>query len=1033
MGIPLENQLEFYQSLNASWKKINETSDVEEIFDLTLHFAHEVIGFEKGIIFVHDESNGLFKVAASVGFDGHAEKSVLAIVQLLLSGEIIEHLRLTEKSLIHSSEQPIEMAEKLAKGIFLKEAVFDLFGGDIDVPYGLVVVGNHSDSPKTPIQSQVSQIALNNLFAYLSNSINNALFYRAWNEERMNLQTNIDIRTQQLQSQKENFEAIYQTSRDGIAILDIHTSAFLDANPAYQEMTGFSLDELMRTSCIALSAPEDVERSRQAMQQTVEQGFVKDFIKSYLIKDNQRITVNMSLALMNDRQRLLVTTKDITARIELEYELVKAKTKAEEATRVKGEFLANMSHEIRTPMNGILGITQLAMQHCKNQSQMSYLEKVHRSAESLLLIINDILDFSKAEAGKMQLNLGEFNLFKLIDSVIEMAEVSFYKKGVQLIVTYQPGIDSRVKGDALRLSQVLTNLISNAIKYTPEGQVKLHISQPKPKQFQFVIADTGIGMSESQQKRIFNPFYQVETGASKQTGGTGLGLVIAKQLVKLMNGSIRVRSQLDKGSTFQFTVELVPTVEQKINNYLKGKKVLLIENELVWQTEMTLRLTHLGGDVHFITSNEFLKNDFPITQQYDVIFADLGSLSPKFDAKIAFQNRLERLSKLSPNIVLLTSPLQQEDAIRKAKKAGMKHFLEKLLSPRHLIALCQTLCHPAGTITSGSNKAFQQPPVIPNLQGYSILLAEDNTINQELVEGLLEPSGAELDIAEDGKQALKMALEGTYDLILMDLQMPYLDGIAVTQSLRKQAIQVPIIAISANTSDLDIEKSLQSGMNDHLNKPINFKDFFKVLAKYLNKQTHESLKIPLKDQSSTYQSDFPLALIDMDPTLLDIEQGIAYMGGRQGLYLKILLQFIDKFEQAPVTMDPIYLHTLKGLSANIGAITVFRCVTDTSPNEKEYLQNIQAALASLFTAMNVKTWRQSIQSSPKHKQSASFTQIQQCFDDIAKAANNKSSYQCKQAIAYLKHFKLSQQDETRLEHIEACLQKRQYSDIPPYC
>lgn len=340
------------------------------------------------MVFVQDEDTGLFKIEVSRGYEDFPERQqFLKVVQLLLSGEVVESLRLNGGSLVHTACKPNTIVAKLTNSLFMQESLFELFGGDIEVPYGLIVVGNRADSKAPNIDGSISQICLSNLFSYLSNSINNILFYQAWNTERTRLEDNILLRTQQLRTEKENFEAIYNTSMDGIAVLDVHTSAFLEANPAYEAMTGFTLEELRRTSCLALSVPEDYERSMEVMHQVIETRSVTDFVKSCYVKGQRRITVNMSMALMQDKNRVLVTAKDVSERILLEQQLLQAKFESEEAARVKSDFLAKMSHEIRTPMTGVMGLAELALRQTEDPSQKGYLQKINQSAQSLLEII----------------------------------------------------------------------------------------------------------------------------------------------------------------------------------------------------------------------------------------------------------------------------------------------------------------------------------------------------------------------------------------------------------------------------------------------------------------------------------------------------------------------------------------------------------------------------------------------------------------------------------------------------------------------
>ncbi len=331
MGIQLGSQIEFYNKLHQEWKKVNETSQLSDIFDLTLSFVVEDLGYQRALIFVHDDANGLFRVKAHRGYDDPKQVRLLSIVTLLLSGDIIEHLRLREDFIIHLPSQPHELVASLLKTLGLTEASITLFAGNANVPFGLVVVGNAEPTDQAELFSPCSTIALRNLVANLSYATNNALFYQSWHNERLHLKQNIEKRTKELNEQKETFEGIFYTSKDGIAILDVHTTAFLDANPAYLEMTEYSRAELLRTSCMALTHQDDRSASAVVMQDVLEKGFVKDFVKRCHTKSGQEISVNMSVVLMSDQQRVLVSSKDMTQRIQLETALRDAKDRIEVA------------------------------------------------------------------------------------------------------------------------------------------------------------------------------------------------------------------------------------------------------------------------------------------------------------------------------------------------------------------------------------------------------------------------------------------------------------------------------------------------------------------------------------------------------------------------------------------------------------------------------------------------------------------------------------------------------------------------------
>jgi len=712
----------FYDKLHQRWRRINETHGLDTIAELALEFAVDELGYQRCALFIHDDDTGLFKVRFHRGYEP-GQRPMLGIVQLLLSGDIVENLRHANQPIVHSADTPNELVEALLPRLFVDEALLDLFGGDVNVPLGILMVGNGAGHSGTvSVAHPFARVALQNLIVHLSSAVNTSLFYRAWGEEKQFLQRNIDIRTQELREQKEQFEAIYHASKDGIAVLDVHTTAFLDANPAYLEMTGFTRAELLRTSCFALTLEEDLESSRVAMAEVVSKGFVRDFVKTCVVKDGKRVTVNMSLALMHRNQHVLVTAKDMTSRYVLEQELLEAKDKAEAAqsqlaqknadlqdltanletmvdtrtgelatalaqaqaaAKAKSEFLATMSHEIRTPMNGVLGMTELLSATPLSVEQQELLRVLQSSGQSLLTLINDILDFSKIEAGKLELERIAFNLPELLHGLKDVFTVQAQARDLSLTLDDTSHLPALVLGDTTRLRQVFFNLISNAIKFTHQGGVSIALAlTDQPDVYCATVRDTGIGMSSTVLAKLFNAFTQAD--ASRRYGGTGLGLAISSTLVELMQGRIWAESAPGKGSSFHFTFH-APRVAPQLS---------------ATQTVVT----------------------------------------PQQDFS-------------------------------------------------HLV----------------------------------VLLAEDNPTNRLLALKFLEKLGITPDVAHDGLQALERMHAKHYDVVLMDVQMPHMDGLTATRQVRATPdLQQPhIIALTANAFADDKAACLAAGMNDFVSKPVN--------------------------------------------------------------------------------------------------------------------------------------------------------------------------------------------------------------------
>ena len=537
---------------------------------------------------------------------------------------------------------------------------------------------------------------------------------------------------------------------------------------------------------------------------------------------------------------------DITELMESQIAAEEARSLAEQSSKAKSEFLANMSHEIRTPMNAVLGLAHLALRTSLNAIQRGYLENIERSGKNLLRIINDILDFSKIEAGRLDMEKLTFNPEEVLMNLSSLDVSKSGDKNIELLLYIDKKVPRACVGDPLRLSQVLINLVGNAVKFTPEGEVVVRVELERLEERQvtlrFSVRDSGIGMSREQMAKLFQAFTQADSSTTRRFGGTGLGLAISKRIVEMMGGKIEVDSELGKGSTFFFTVTLgLPDKGDHLGlvspEKLQGLRVLLVDDspssrEILWQCVKDLGLVPeqvcKGGDALPEVLRAQRKG-----RPYDLILLDwrMSDMSG-----IDVMRELHACDELAvvPPVIMITA-YGREEVMDMARGVGISHFLTKPVSPSVLLlAVRDVFEHPGGV--KEESVITPEPAVVPpELEGKRVLLAEDNEINQMVATEMLENLGLKVDIANNGKEAVDMAHKTAYDAVFMDVHMPEMDGMEAASRLRAEErfAAMPIIALTAADMKGDRERSIASGMNDHLSKPIDPQRLMAVALKWM--------------------------------------------------------------------------------------------------------------------------------------------------------------------------------------------------------
>ncbi|MBT9597741.1 MAG: response regulator [Vitreoscilla sp.] len=839
-GVPLD-----LQSIIKASQAISGCIVIDELVDQLLRLVLQTAGAQRTVLLLVTGGQLAPVAEAAVGTGAGID------LRRFEPSEPVSELPVAVLNYVQRAHELVLLADASQPNAFSGDAYFMRHASKslaaLPVLRGTVLVGvlflEHRGVPNAFTAGRLNVLEV--LAAQAAISLDNARLYEALqreNESRRRVE-------EALRSSESQLRRLVDSNIVGVIHFRL-SGAITAANDAFLGLVGYSREDLNagRLDWAAMTPPEQRSLDETKLAELRQHGSCAPYEKEFVVGDGRRVPVLVGGALFEGSEDGgIAFVLDQSARRQGDADR-QARAAAEEANRLKSEFLANMSHEIRTPMNAILGMSHLALQSGLDERQAGYVRNVHRAAESLLGILGDILDLSKIEAGHLEMEHIEFDLDELLDQLASVVGLKAEQKGLELIYAMPPRLPRRLVGDPARLRQVLVNLGNNAVKFTERGEVVVSASllqrEPGSVQLRFEVRDSGIGIGPEERDRLFKPFSQADSSTSRRFGGTGLGLAISRHLVHMMRGDIGVDSELGRGSTFHFTAWFglpadtqAPPADRR--QLLMGRRALVVDDNDCARQLLLEMATGLGLQAEAVDGGAAAAEAVVAADHGDRPFQLLllDWQMPQVDGVECLRRLAAMPLRHRPPTVLLITAYGRELAAQRMAAEGVSAAatLTKPVTPSTLLDACLSALVPAAVqapMATRRDRALQQHRAA--MFGKRLLLVEDNEINQELACDLLAEAGVEVVVANEGRAALAALERQHFDGVLMDCQMPVMDGYEATRALRRDPRwrTLPVIAMTANAMVGDREKAMDAGMNDHVAKPISVDDLFEKLARW---------------------------------------------------------------------------------------------------------------------------------------------------------------------------------------------------------